>query len=140
MWSGFERLLALLHISFSNEQHTEDGWGAFVVLAQYSVDCYCACQPYPWQGASVEDLFRGIKRSHHPILLCTIQGQTCQIGTADQRGSGGTGSTLFEINVHIWPFGRPQPQTMSVSDRLAAAEVIAEGGRQQKPKVQRLGL
>ena len=43
-------------------------------------------------------------------------------GTADQRGSEGTGSSLFEVNVHIWQFGRPQPRTMSVSERLAAAK------------------
>ena len=29
---------------------------------------------------------------------------------------------MFEVNVHIWQFGRPQPLTMSVIERLAAAE------------------
>ena len=64
-----------LQMSFGKEQHADDGWGAFVVRAQYSVDCCYAHHPYPWQGASDEDLFGGIKRFHHPILLITIQGQ-----------------------------------------------------------------
>ena len=34
----------------------DDGWGAFVVRAQNSVDYRCARKPYPWQGAFDEDL------------------------------------------------------------------------------------
>jgi len=41
-------------------------------------------------------------------------------GSADQAGSRGvgTGSKLFEVNVHLWQFGRPQPRNESVDERL----------------------
>jgi len=39
-------------------------------------------------------------------------------GCADRAGCIGTGSMLYELNVHLWQYGRPQPRTMSVSERL----------------------
>jgi len=41
-------------------------------------------------------------------------------GCADQAGDKGvgTGSKLFEVNVHLWQFGRPQPRTESVAERM----------------------
>ena len=41
-------------------------------------------------------------------------------GCADRAGrrNVGTGSRLFEPNVHLWQFGRQQPRIMSVSERL----------------------
>jgi hypothetical protein len=40
-------------------------------------------------------------------------------GCADRAGRSGigSGSRLFEINVHLWQYGRPQPRTMSVQER-----------------------
>lgn len=45
-------------------------------------------------------------------------------GCADRAGRGnvGTGSRLYELNVHLWQFGRPQPRSMSVSERLQRKE------------------
>ena len=41
-------------------------------------------------------------------------------GCADQAGDKGvgSGSKLFEVNVHLWQFGRPQPRTESVAERM----------------------
>jgi len=39
-------------------------------------------------------------------------------GRADRAGCIGTGSMLYELNVHLWQYGRPQPRTMSVRERL----------------------
>ena len=41
-------------------------------------------------------------------------------GCADRAGRSGigSGSRLFEINVQLWKYGRPQPRTMSVQERL----------------------
>ena len=41
-------------------------------------------------------------------------------GCADQAGANGvgSGSMLFEVNVHLWQFGRPQPRTESVAERM----------------------
>ena len=41
-------------------------------------------------------------------------------GCADRAGRSGigSGSRLFELNVHLWQYGRPQPRTMSVQERL----------------------
>ena len=41
-------------------------------------------------------------------------------GCADRAGHSGigTGSLLFELNVHLWQYGRPQPRTMSVRERM----------------------
>ena len=43
-----------------------------------------------------------------------------EYGCADRAGRSGigSGSRLFEINVHLWQYGRPQPRTMSVQERL----------------------
>ena len=30
----------------------------------------------------------------------------------------GSGSKVFELNVHLWEFGRPQPRTMTVLERM----------------------
>ena len=30
----------------------------------------------------------------------------------------GSGSRLFEVNVHLWQFGRPQPRTESIGERM----------------------
>ena len=30
----------------------------------------------------------------------------------------GSGSKVFELNVHLWEFGRPQPRTMTVRERM----------------------
>ena len=45
-----------------------------------------------------------------------------EYGCADRAGRDGigSGSRLFEINVHLWQYGRPQPRTMSVQERLGA--------------------
>ena len=34
----------------------------------------------------------------------------------------GSGSKVFELNVHLWEFGRPQPRTMTVRERLERVE------------------
>ena len=41
-------------------------------------------------------------------------------GCADRGGRDGvgSGSRLFELNVHLWQYGRPQPRTMSIQERL----------------------
>jgi hypothetical protein len=39
-------------------------------------------------------------------------------GSADRAWHVGTGSKVFELNVHLWEFGRPQPRTMTVRERL----------------------
>jgi len=46
-------------------------------------------------------------------------------GSADRAGRSGigSGSLLFELNVHLWQYGRPQPRTMSVRQRLEREEV-----------------
>ena len=72
-----------------------------------------------------------------PFSLARYKERHLKYGTADRSGSEGTGSTLFELNVHLWQFGRPQPRTMSVSDRLAASEARMMAA---KAKVQRHGL
>ena len=43
-----------------------------------------------------------------------------EYGCADRAGRDGigSGSRLFEINVHLWQYGRLQPRTMSVQERL----------------------
>ena len=64
----------------------------------------------------------GSSASTIPFSLSRYKDRYFKYGTADQRGSEGTGSRLFELNVHIWRFARPQPRTMSVSERFAAAE------------------
>jgi len=50
-------------------------------------------------------------------------------GCADRPGHSGigTGSLLYELNVHLWQYGRPQPRTISVRERLErqAARVAA---------------
>lgn len=45
-------------------------------------------------------------------------------GCADRAGRSGigSGSRLFELNVHLWQYGRPQPRTMSVQERLDRKE------------------
>ena len=47
-----------------------------------------------------------------------------EYGCADRAGRSGigSGSRLFEINVHLWQYGRPQPRTMSVQERLDRKE------------------
>ena len=64
----------------------------------------------------------GSSASTIPFSLSHYKNRYFKYGTADQRGSEGTGSRLFEVNVNMWQFGRPQPRTMSVSERLAAAK------------------
>ena len=64
----------------------------------------------------------GSSASTIPFSLSRYKDRHFKYETADQRGSEETGSRLFELNVHIWRFGRPQPRTMSVSERFAAAE------------------
>ena len=39
-------------------------------------------------------------------------------GSADRAGHVGSGSKVFELNVHLWEFGRPQPRTMTVRERM----------------------
>ena len=45
-------------------------------------------------------------------------------GSADRAGKDnvGTGSLLFELNVHLWQYGRPSPRTMTVSERWERQE------------------
>jgi hypothetical protein len=47
-----------------------------------------------------------------------------EYGCTDLAGRDGigSGSRLFEINVHLWQYGRPQPRTMSVQERLDRKE------------------
>ena len=51
-----------------------------------------------------------IDLSKNPALLCTGQGTVIQHRCADWAGSGNvsTGSRLFELDVHLWQFCRPQ--------------------------------
>ena len=58
-------------------------------------------------------------------------------GCADRAGQDGlgSGSHLFEFNVHMWQYGRPQPRTMSVQQRLARKAALCAGagsGAQQR--------
>ena len=39
-------------------------------------------------------------------------------GSADRAGHVGSGSKVFELNVHLWEFGRPQPRTLTVRERM----------------------
>ena len=57
-----------------------------------------------------------------PFSFARYKDRHFKHGTADRSGSEGSGSRLFEVNVHMWQFGRPQPRTLSVSERVAAAE------------------
>jgi hypothetical protein len=45
-------------------------------------------------------------------------------GRADRAGKDnvGTGSLLFELNVHLWQYGRPKPRTMTVRERWERQE------------------
>lgn len=54
-----------------------------------------------------------------------------EYGCADQAGRDkvGSGSLLFELNVHLWQFGRPQPRTMSVAERLQRQEATRVAAR-----------
>ena len=54
--------------------------------------------------------------SSAPTIPHSFAGQR----SADQAGDRGvgTGSKLFEVNVHLWQFGRPQPRNESVDERL----------------------
>ena len=83
------------------------------------------CKPRSYrfaEGASDGTFLEGSSASTIPFSLSQYKDRYFKYGAADRRGSEGTGSSLFEVNVHIWQFGRPQPRTMSVSERLAAAE------------------
>ena len=65
-----------------------------------------------------------------------------EYGCADQAGRDkvGSGSLLFELNVHLWQFGRPQPRTMSagmsVAERLKRQETIRVAARASKKRAQ----
>ena len=41
---------------------------------------------------------------------------------------------MFEINAHIWQFGWPQPRTIFVSDRSAAAEARMKAAKAKRAK------
>jgi hypothetical protein len=64
-----------------------------------------------------------LEGSVQPTILHSLAGDKeayFENGSADRAGRSGigSGSRLFEINVHLWQYGRPQPRTMSVQERL----------------------
>ena len=71
-----------------------------------------------------------------PLMRCYLAGSSAptiphsmarerkwfKYGVADRAGHVGSGSKVFELNVHLWEFGRPQPRTMTVRERLERVE------------------
>ena len=63
-------------------------------------------------------------------------------GCADRGGRDGvgSGSRLFELNVHLWQYGRLQPRTMSIQERMdrraARCELAAKRRRGKRARQQ----
>jgi hypothetical protein len=79
--------------------------------------------------------------SEHPTIPHSLAGDRAayfEYGCADRAGRSGigSGSRLFEINVHLWQYGRPQPRTMSVQERLdrKAARMTVLGAKRKEAR------
>lgn len=64
-----------------------------------------------------------LEGSSAPTIPHSFAGQRqrhFQYGSADKAGTKGvgSGSQLFEVNVHLWQFGRPQPRNETVDQRM----------------------
>ena len=71
-----------------------------------------------------------------PRLLARDHGAYFEHGCADRAGQDGSCSRLFELNVHLWQYGRPQPRTMSIQQRLVrkAARLASRSQRRRAAK------
>ena len=102
----------------ANELHHIAMSHAVVQAENYVCHGQIALQRVPLMRTFLE----GSSASTIPFPLSQFKDRSFNYGAA---GTEGTASSLFEVNVHIWQFGRPhcqwQPRTMSVSERLAAA-------------------
>ena len=78
----------------------------------------------------------GSKQPTIPRSLARDQGFYFEHGCADRAGQDGSGSRLFELNVHLWQYGRPQPRTMSIQQRLVrkAARLASRSQRRRAAK------
>ena len=73
-----------------------------------------------------------------PHLLARDMNTYFEHGCADRAGVDGvgSGSRLFELNVHMWQYGRQQPRTISVQERLdrKAARLAGAAKRRRAAK------
>ena len=69
-----------------------------------------------------------------PHSFAREKAQYFQYGCADQPGrkNVGSGSSLFELTVHLWQFARPQPRTMSVSERFEKRQEAARAAHTKR--------
>ena len=84
-----------------------------IAMSHVVVQIRNLCTPWSYRFAEVPlmGLFlEGSSASTIPFSLSQYKDRYFKYGAADRRGSEGTGSSLFEVNMHIWQFGRPHWQ------------------------------
>ena len=79
---------------------------------------------------------KGSMQPTNPRSLAGDKGSYFENGCADLAGQDCSGSRLFELHIHLWQYGRPQPRTMSIQEHLVrkAAWLASRSQRRRAAK------
>ena len=165
MWVG--RVELLFHATFKNSEGSRFEYALALVSCLYDFEHPSAMGPLqrkagartfyvpsiPWTIVIPVNHILG----RVPLMRLYLEGSTqptiprslardkaayFEHGCADRAGHDGvgSGSRLFELNVHLWQYGRPQPRTMTIQERLdrqAARGMQAAAKRRARKRTRR---
>ena len=101
-------------------------WLTFRIMANKGIPMLCEDAPSQMPTLYICPVTNVLGRI--PLIPCYMDGQThaiiphrfrtSQLGgaMADTRPDNGTGSSLYELNLWMWRYGRSLPRNMSVAD------------------------